>query len=72
MLHVHAKTIFYFYHGKPGYNKPGYIIKRTKYVLHIKFGKRIIQLDMRYFPDHETILKRLVEENNISKLMGEF
>lgn len=66
MLHNHAKTIFYFYHGKPGY-----IVKRTKYVLHIKFGNRIIQLDMRDFPDHEAIVKRLVEENNISKLMGE-
>lgn len=71
MLHNHAKAIFYFYHGKPGYDKPGYIIKRFKHVLHIKFGKRIIKLDMREFPDPETIVKRLVEENNISKLMGE-
>ena len=71
MLHIHAKAIFYFYHGKEGYDKPGYIVKYTKYILHVKFGNRIIQLDMRDFPDHEAIVKRLVEENNISKLMGE-
>lgn len=70
MFNTHAKLILHYYQGKQGYSKPRYIVKRTKYVLHIKFRDRIVQLDMRNYSNEEEIVERLEEEENISKLMG--